>query len=76
MQIREYIASAPGNGKRLATALGISPSYLSQLASGHRAVTAEMALRIERATNGVVSVEESCPAADWEVVGRQLLSSQ
>lgn len=75
MVLSQYIATSPGNGKRLAEALGISPSYLSQLASGHRPTSAEMALRIERATMGAVPVQESCPGADWAVVGRETIEN-
>jgi DNA-binding transcriptional regulator YdaS (Cro superfamily) len=46
-----------GKKKRdFAEAIGTSPSYLSQLLSGHRRPSFDMMLRIERVTDGAVDV--------------------
>ena len=39
-----------------ATALGISPAYLSQILSGHRNPSLDMMRRIEAATDGLVDL--------------------
>ena len=59
MNLSEY-AEKHGRAE-LAEALQTSPAYVSQLASGHRRITAEMAIKIERATNGEVTRHELRP---------------
>lgn len=59
MNLSEY--SEKHGRAELAEALKTSPAYVSQLASGHRRITAEMAIKIERATNGEVTRHELRP---------------
>jgi len=55
MKLAEYINAKRGNAIRLASILGISPSYISQMASGYRAISPDRCIPIERATNGQVT---------------------
>lgn len=69
MNLREYFVSAQrGERNRLAAALGTSPVYLSQIATGFRAAGTELAARIEAETDGVVRAEELRPDIDWAVI--------
>lgn len=59
MNLSEYVEK---NGRAdLADTLKTSPAYVSQLMGGHRRITAEMAIKIERATNGEVTRHEMRP---------------
>jgi len=55
MTLSEYITGKRGNGMCLAEALGVSSSYVSQMASGYRTISPERCLAIERATGGRVT---------------------
>jgi DNA-binding transcriptional regulator YdaS (Cro superfamily) len=66
MRLSDYIKK---HGRTaLAKAIGSSPAYISQLAHGYRRINAEVAMKIEAATNGEVKCEESCPDAPWHVI--------
>jgi DNA-binding transcriptional regulator YdaS (Cro superfamily) len=47
MHLREYITTNPGAATRLATALRVSPSYLSQMCRGHRPIPVETCVLLE-----------------------------
>jgi DNA-binding transcriptional regulator YdaS (Cro superfamily) len=56
MQLKKYLAKeGRGSASNLAENLGISLSYLSQLASGESSLSAKRCLAIEKATNGKVT---------------------
>ncbi|EEW9197746.1 helix-turn-helix domain-containing protein, partial [Escherichia coli] len=56
MTLKEFIKSLRvGDAKKFAARLGVSPSYLSQMASGRTAISPTRALMIESATEGQVS---------------------
>lgn len=62
MNLKEYILTSDrGTAAILAEKLKISPSYLSQLASGNASISTERAVEIERHTNGSVTREEMFP---------------
>lgn len=66
MNLSEYLAQLPRGGKKvLALRLGVTASYLSRLVSGDRAITAERALQIESATDGIVSRYALRPDLQW-----------
>ncbi|WP_430305224.1 transcriptional regulator [Pseudomonas mosselii] len=66
MNLAEYLESLPRGGKKIiALRLGVTASYLSRLVSGDRSVTAERAIQIEEATDGVVSRFELRPDIQW-----------
>lgn len=53
--IREYRSERNLQLKDLAAALGVTEAQLSRLELGKRLVTAEMAIRIETATEGAIA---------------------
>ncbi|KAB5626397.1 helix-turn-helix domain-containing protein [Pseudomonas putida] len=56
----------PRGGKKIiALRLGVTASYLSRLVSGDRSVTAERAIQIEEATDGLVTRSELRPDIQW-----------
>jgi len=55
MKLSEYISVKRGNALHLASLLGISASYVSQMAIGYRAISPERCIAIERATGGQVT---------------------
>jgi DNA-binding transcriptional regulator YdaS (Cro superfamily) len=62
MNLKEYIQKSDrGASANLAEKLKISPSYLSQLASGKAPISTERAVEIELLTDGVVTREEMFP---------------
>lgn len=66
MNLAEYFAQLPRGGKKLlALKLGVTASYLSRLVSGDRSVTAERALQIEGATEGMVNRYVLRPDLQW-----------
>ena len=65
MDLKTYISKSPrGTASGLAKALSISPSYLSQMASGLAPISPERSVAIEQATAGAVSRRELRPD-DW-----------
>ncbi|MHA0949529.1 YdaS family helix-turn-helix protein [Enterobacter ludwigii] len=65
MQLSEYLkAHGPATRKALEQHLGISKSYLSQLASGKSSISPARCILIEIFTRGVVSRAEMRPS-DW-----------
>lgn len=74
MNLKTYIQSERGNAAALSAALGIPASFLSQLASGERNVTAERASAIERATSGAVRRWDLRPS-DWHLIWPELVGS-
>lgn len=67
MNLQSYIDEDRGNATKLAAALEIPLSYLSQMATGDRSVSPEKALSIERATDGKVTRQELRPADFWKI---------
>lgn len=69
MNLKNYIATSErGTAKRLAEALGVSKSMLSQLAAGTAPMSPERAIEIEKHTKGQVRCEVLCPEVDWAYV--------
>lgn len=66
MNLNQYLESNTASG--LASAIGVTPAFISQLANGHRPVPAERCPAIERATHGVVRCEDLRPDVDWSVL--------
>lgn len=75
MQLKAYIQSERGKATALAGALDIPLSYLSQMASGNRAITAERASDIERFTGGVVTRKELFPSK-WQRIWPELVGGK
>ncbi|HAK8205120.1 TPA: helix-turn-helix domain-containing protein [Salmonella enterica] len=65
MTLKEFMHNLKiGEAKKLAEHLGVSPSYLSQMASGKASISPTRSLQIEKATGGMVSREDTRPQ-DW-----------
>lgn len=72
MNLKQYIQTLPKGGAAiLAESIGISPSYLSQMASGATNISPENAVKIETTTNGLVTRQELRPS-DWEAIWPEL----
>lgn len=66
MSLAEYLESLPRGGKKIiALRLGVTASYLSRMVSGDRSITAERAIQIEEATDGMVTRSELRPDIQW-----------
>ncbi len=62
MTLKQYILNSDrGTAAILAEKLNISPSYLSQLASGNAPISTERAVEIEIFTNGLVTRQQMFP---------------
>jgi DNA-binding transcriptional regulator YdaS (Cro superfamily) len=59
MKLIEYLRKF--GSKELAIKVGTSRAYLSQIAHAHRQAGPQMALRIEEASDGLVTVSELRP---------------
>ncbi|TKI02412.1 transcriptional regulator [Martelella alba] len=72
MELKKYIDSlGRGEAKKLATVLGVSSSFLSQMASGRCAISPARCVEIENATNGVVGRKDLRPE-DWAKIWPEL----
>jgi DNA-binding transcriptional regulator YdaS (Cro superfamily) len=58
--------------KAFAEACGTGASHLNNVSYGYRPCSPELAIEIERKSNGQVTCEECCPGFDWAYLrGRQ-----
>jgi len=64
MDLKTYISSERGRATALAAELGVSLSYLSQLAAGTAPLSPKRCVKIESATGGEVTRQELLPN-DW-----------
>ena len=71
MDLKTYISSERGRGASLAAELGISPSYLSQMASGKAPISPERCVEIEQKTRGIVTRKHQKPD-DWQRIWPEL----
>src|SRR4051794_11851246 len=75
MNLKEYIAgSKRGTAKKLAESLGISQSYLSQMASGQSPISQERCVVIEQVTGGMVPRWELKPG-NWHKLWPELVGT-
>lgn len=74
MRLSEYIKQNRGSGVEIASALGIAPSYLSQIASGHRPARSVFCVQIERLTKGSVCRWDLRPD-DWHLIWPELIGT-
>ena len=69
MNLQAYISElSPAGRESFARRIGTSWAYVTQLASGHRRPGARVAVAVEKATKGVVRVEELLPEVEWKVI--------
>lgn len=75
MELKTYIDSLErGKVKELAASLGISSSYLSQMASGKTAISPTRCVEIETVTNREVSRKDLRPE-DWDKIWPELVAA-
>ena len=68
MHLSDYLGSQErGRAKQLAEAMGVSKSYLSQMATGKVAVSPARCIEIEIATNKLVTRADMRPD-DWQKI--------
>jgi len=73
MNLKHYLEQLERGGvKSLADHIGVSSSFLSQMASGRCKISPARAVLIESATNGIVSRKELRPA-DWMSIWPELV---
>lgn len=65
MDLPTYLSVTHTTQRELASRLGVTPSLIWQWISGHRPISAEQAIAIDRATAGAVTCEELRPDVDW-----------
>lgn len=75
MTLSDYLKAERGRTNQLAALLGVSASLVTQWANGNKAVSAERAVDIERATGGVVGRRDLRPT-DWHLVWPELVTSE
>ena len=63
MTLADYLSK--NIASKLASEIGISNAYLSQIKNGDRSASARLCVDIERATLGAVTCEELRPDVDW-----------
>lgn len=68
MTLRDFLGVERGAQAMLARQLGITQPYLSQIITGVRQPSSDIAIAIERETGGAVTVEELRPDIDWQVI--------
>ena len=74
MNLKTYLSTLErGGASRLADALGVSISFLSQMASGSAAISPARCVAIEQATIGSVSRKDLRPD-DWHLIWPELLA--
>ena len=68
MRIEEYLQKKALTPFQFAARLGVNRSTVSRWLTGARAPSTEMAIEIERLTDGLVTVEDTLPRrmADYE----------
>lgn len=68
MRLSDYLGSQErGRAKQLAEAMGVSKSYLSQMAAGKVAISPARCIEIERATKKLVTRADLRPD-DWRKI--------
>lgn len=73
MNLKTHLATLErGGATRLADALGVSISFLSQMASGSAAISPARCVSIEQATDGAVTRQELRPD-DWAAIWPELV---
>jgi DNA-binding transcriptional regulator YdaS (Cro superfamily) len=65
MDLKQYIAEKRGRATDLANFLGVSLSYLSQMASGSAPIASDRAVLIEQGTEGAVT-RKDLYKNDWD----------
>ncbi|MGS0976158.1 YdaS family helix-turn-helix protein [Burkholderia glumae] len=76
MDLKTYLSSLErGGASKLAEQVGVSASFLSQMAAGSSAISPARCVLIERATGAVVSRRDLRPG-DWQDIWPELLDHE
>lgn len=72
MDLKTYLSTLErGGASRLASSLGVSLSFLSQMASGDAAISPARCVQIEQKTGGIVT-RRDLRKADWHLIWPEL----
>lgn len=72
MNLKDHLSTLErGGAAKLAAMLDVSPSYLSQMASGASPISPARCVEIEQATDGAVSRKDLRPE-DWRSIWPEL----
>jgi DNA-binding transcriptional regulator YdaS (Cro superfamily) len=72
MDLKTYISTSErGTATKLASLLDVSPSFLSQMASGSSPISPERCVLIEKHTGGMVSRRDLYP--NWKAIWPELI---
>lgn len=72
MDLKTYFATKPrGTASRIAAAMGVSASYLSQMVKGESAISPARAVQFEQLTNGECSRQDIKPD-EWRTLWPEL----
>ncbi len=75
MDLKKYIDELErGEAKKLAKSIGVSSSFLSQMASGRSPISPARCVEIEQVTNGAVTRRDLRPD-DWNRIWPELASA-
>lgn len=72
MDLKTYIASERGRAAALAARLGVSKSYLSQMANGQSPISPERGVQIEQETGGIATRKDMFPD-NWQRIWPELI---
>lgn len=72
MDLKTYISAERGRAAALAADLGVSPSYLSQMANGQAPISPERCVEIWQKTGGAVTRQDLKPN-DWPRIWPELI---
>lgn len=72
MDLKTYISSERGRAAALAADLGVSPSYLSQMANGKAPISPERCVEIWQKTQGLVTRQDLKPD-EWPRIWPELV---
>ena len=76
MNLKEFISTSErGTASKLAAFLGVSSSYLSQMASGLSAISEKRCVQIEKFSEGRLSRRDLRPD-DWHLIWPELAQKE
>ncbi len=75
MRLMEYLNMERGRGAAVALSVGVSPTFLSQIANGVRPAPADHCAAIERSTGGSVRRWDLRPT-DWHRIWPELIGAE
>jgi DNA-binding transcriptional regulator YdaS (Cro superfamily) len=75
MKLAEYIKEERGNATALASELGVSLSYLSQMAGPKGVISPKRSVAIERLSGGKV-MRWDCRPKDWHLTWPELIGTR